>query len=460
MAAVAKARPQGRIAWTTEAGANLRLALPIAIAFLAQMATIFVDNVMVGRLGAAELAAGGLGSNLLFPPLLLGMGILAGVAAIASHAFGAEDMAKAAVVARQGLRVAFSLSIPCGLLLLLLAFLLPLGGYDPRTVSLAQGLLFWGLPGVPGFLAFSALRYFATAANRPNVVTVVAILSIGVTALCNYLFLYGNWGMPRLGVPAIGLTGSIVSWLEFLAVAAYLRLDRRFRAFHVFANLTKADPAFREILRIGWPIAGSYLFENGLFVATTLLIGVFGNAALAATTVVNGLCSFTFMIPYAIGQAATVRVGRALGADQGDAARLAGYVALALGVVWMLAAASLFLSTPRFLVGLYVDIADPGNGAMLAVALSLLPVAALFQVFDGTQAVAGGALRGLKDTRVPMAICFVGYWAIGISAGSLLGFAADLGSVGLWIGLALGLAATAILLTLRFWRLARRLKSW
>jgi MATE family multidrug resistance protein len=457
MAADATAWPQGRISWLEEASANLALALPIAIAFLAQMATIFVDNVMVGRLGAAELAAGGLGANLLYPPLLLGMGILAGVAAIASHAFGAGDRNRAAVVARQGLRLSLALSLPCGLLLLAVVLVLPILGYDPRTVRLAQGLLLWGLPGVPAFLAYSALRFFATAANRPRIVTIVAILSVGVTAFSNYLFVYGRLGMPRLGVPGVGLSGSISCWFQFLAVAVYLRLDREFRAFRVFSNLVKPDPAFWEILRLGWPIAGSYMFENGLFVATTLLIAFLGNAALAANAVVGGLCSFTFMVPYAMGQAATVRVGRAVGARQAAAARRSGYTALHLGVIWMLLAATLLLTVPRLLIGLYVDLSVPGNQPMLEVALTLLPIAALFQVFDGTQAVAGGALRGLKDTRVPMAICFIGYWLIGISAASLLGFGAGYGAVGFWIGLALGLAATAILLTLRFDRLAKRL---
>jgi len=457
MAADATARPQGQTTWLGEAGANLALALPIAVAFLAQMATIFVDNVMVGRLGADELAAGGLGANLQFTPLLLGMGVLAGVAAIASHALGAGDRDKAAIVARQGLRLSLALSLPCGLVLLGMILVLPHLGYDPRTVRLAQGLLLWCLPGIPGFLAYSALRFFATAANRPRIVTIVAILSIGVTALSNYLFVYGSFGMPRLGVPGIGLSGTISCWLQFLAVAVYLRVDREFHAFRVFSNLTRPDPVFWEILRLGWPIAGSYMFENGLFVATTLLIAVLGNAALAANAVVGGLCSFTFMIPYAVGQAATVRVGRAVGAREATAAQRAGYTALHLGVIWMLLAAALFLTLPRFLVGLYVDLSVPGNQPMLAVALTLLPIAALFQVFDGTQAVAGGALRGLKDTRVPMAICFIGYWLVGISAASLLGFWAGYGAVGFWIGLALGLAVTAILLGLRFDRLAKRL---
>jgi multidrug resistance protein, MATE family len=457
MTAGATARPAGRATWIEEAGANLALALPIAIAFLSQMATVFVDNVMVGRLGAAELAAGGLGANLMIAPMLLGMGVLTGIAAVAAHAFGAGDRAKASTTVRQGIRLAIILTIPCAVGILAFVLLLPHIGYDPATVRMAQGLMLWSLPGIPAFLVFTALRNFVTAAHRPRVVTVVTMASVGVTVLSNYLFVYGSLGMPRLGVPGIGLTATIVSWLELLAVAAYVHFDREFRSFHVFARLDRHDSALWEIVHVGWPISGAYLFENGLFLVTTMLVGLFGAAALAAHTIVIGLCSFTFMVPYSIGQAATVRVGRALGARDHAEGSWAGYVALHLGVIWMLVTATAFITVPTHLVSLYIDIDLPMNEATLAVALTLLPIAALFQVFDGTQAVALGALRGLKDTRVPMVICFIGYWAIGLSTGALLGFAFERGAVGLWLGLALGLAVTSTLLTLRFHRQVKRL---
>src|SRR5215470_3464785 len=263
MTAGATVRPQGRASWIEEAGAKLGLALPIAIAFLAQMATIFVDNVMVGRLGAAELAAGGLGSNMMISPMLLGMGVMGGVAAVAAHAFGAGDLAKVSIVVRQGLRLAAILTVPCGAGILAFFFLLPHIGYGADTVRMAQGLLLWSLPGVPAFLAFTALRNFVTAAHRPRVVTAVTLLSVGVTALSNYLFVYGSFGLPNLGVAGVGLTSSIVSWLEFLAVAIYVHRDGGFRAFRVYAELHRHHSAFYEILHIGWPISGAYLFENG-----------------------------------------------------------------------------------------------------------------------------------------------------------------------------------------------------
>jgi MATE family multidrug resistance protein len=457
LAGEAAQRPQSHLSWLSESAANFGLAVPISIGFLAQMAMVFVDNIMVGRLGADSLAAGGLGANLLFTPILLGMGVLGGVGAVAAHANGAGDMAKVSTTGRQGLRLALALTLPCEGALVGIILLLPWLGYEPSTVHMAQGLLLWGLAGVPAALAFMALRYFVIALSRPRVVTVVTILSIGATALFNYIFIYGEWGAPKLGVAGVGLSGSIVGWLQFLAVAGYVAFNGTFRRYRIFHDLRRADPVLREILHVGWPIAGAYMFENGLFLLTTMLMGLFGAAALAAHTVVIGLCSFTFMIPYAISQAATVRVGHAVGAGEPAQARWAGYVAIHLGIIWMSMTATLLLAVPHLLIGLYIDIADPQNGATLAIALSLLPIAALFQVFDGTQAVAAGALRGLKDTRIPMLICFMGYWVIGISAGCALGFGLGYGAIGLWYGLALGLAATAIPQTWRFHRQARRL---
>jgi multidrug resistance protein, MATE family len=450
-------RPQSRLSWIQEATANLWLAIPIAIGFVAQMLMIFVDNVMVGSLGADYLAAGGLGANLYFTPIVLGMGVLGGIGAVTAHFHGAREEEKVAISGRQGLRLAIALNVPLFAVLLAIILLLPHLGYDASTAAMAQGLLLWGLIGVPAASGFMALRYFVIALAKPRVVTVVTILSIGATAFFNYLFIYGGFWAPKLGVPGVGLSGSIVSWVQFLFVAGYVIFSKGFRHYRIFHDLGRADPILWEIVHVGWPIAGSYMFENGLFLITTVLMGYFGAAALAAHTVVIGLCSFSFMVPYAISQAGTTRVGHAVGGRNAPAARWSGYVALHMGVIWMSFTAGLFLTIPRHLIGLYIDIADPQNQATLAVALALLPIAALFQVFDGTQAVAGGVLRGYKDTRIPMVLCFLGYWLIGITAGCILGFLLKLGAVGLWFGLAVGLAVTAIALTVRYHRLVQRL---
>ncbi len=456
MSGDAASRPQLRLSWFQEATANLWLAIPIAIGLLAQMAMIFVDNIMVGALGADYLAAGGLGANLYFTPIVLGMGLLGGISAVTAHFHGAGEEEKVAISGHQGLRLAIALNLPLLGVLLAIILVLPHLGYDPATVTMARGLMLWGLVGIPAALAFMALRFFVIALAKPRVVTVVTILSIGATAFFNYVFIYGHFGAPAMGVPGVGLSGSIVSWLQLLGVGGYVTFSKAFSHYRIFHGLGRADPVLWEIVHVGWPIAGAYMFENGLFLITTMLMGYFGAAALAAHTVVIGLCSFSFMVPYAISQAGTTRVGHAVGARNLPAARWSGYVALHLGVVWMAFTAGLFLTTPRRLISLYIDTGDLQNQATLGVALAILPIAALFQVFDGTQAVAGGVLRGYKDTRVPMLLSFLGYWLMGITAACILGFLWNFGPTGVWFGLALGLAVTAIALTWRYHRFAQR----
>ena len=456
MSGGAAKRPQSRSSWIQEATANLWLAMPIAVGLLAQMAMIFVDNVMVGALGSDYLAAGGLGANLYFTPIVLGMGLLGGISAVTAHFHGANEEEKVAISGHQGLRLAIALNLPLLGVLLGIILLLPHLGYNPATVHMAQGLMLWGLLGVPPALAFMALRFFVIALAKPRVVTVVTILSIGATAFFNYVFIYGHFGAPAMGVPGVGLSGSIVSWLQLLGVGCYVTFSKTFRQYRIFHGLGSRDPILWEIVHVGWPIAGAYMFENGLFLITTLLMGYFGAAALAAHTVVIGLCSFSFMVPYAISQAGTTRVGHSVGARNLPAARWSGYVALHLGVIWMAFTAGLFLIVPRHLVSLYIDTGEAQNQATLGVALAILPIAALFQVFDGTQAVAGGVLRGYKDTRIPMLLSFLGYWLIGITAACVLGFLLNLGAAGVWFGLALGLAVTAIALTMRYHRFAQR----
>jgi MATE family multidrug resistance protein len=212
-----------------------------------------------------------------------------------------------------------------------------------------------------------------------------------------------------------------------------------------------------ELFRVGIPIAMAYLFETGLFFTVTLLMGVLSTEALAAHNVVLNVCAMTFMIPYALSQAATVRVGYAAGAQQPDAARRAGYVAIWLGMGWMLIGATVMLAAPGLLTSIYLDAADPANAGATRLAASLFVIAAVFQIVDGTQVTTQGALRGLKDTTVPMVICGLGYWVFGLGSGVTMGFALGFGAQGLWWGLAIGLAVSASLLFLRWRRLSGRL---
>jgi MATE family multidrug resistance protein len=254
------------------------------------------------------------------------------------------------------------------------------------------------------------------------------------------------------------LTGVIVALLHLVMIVVYVECVPELRRYRIFARLLHFNGRMMaELFRVGIPIAMAYLFETGLFFTVTVLMGILSTEALAAHNVVLNVCAMSFMIPYALSQAATVRVGYAVGAGQPEAARRAGYVAIWLGVGWMILAAATMLAAPNLLTSIYLDLADAGNAGAVDLAASLFVIAAIFQIVDGTQVTTQGALRGLKDTTMPMVICGLGYWVFGLGSGVTMGFAMGYGALGLWWGLAIGLAVSASLLYLRWRRLSGRL---
>jgi MATE family multidrug resistance protein len=270
--------------------------------------------------------------------------------------------------------------------------------------------------------------------------------------------MYGNWGAPEMGVAAVGLGGSFVALLHLVIIVAYVQWIPGLRRYRIFQRLMHVDgKMMKELFTVGIPIAMAYLFETGLFFTVTFLMGVIATDALSAHNVVLNVCAVSFMIPYALSQAATVRVGYAVGAGQPEAARRAGYVAVWLGIGWMMIAAAIMLLAPGLLTSIYLDLSQPVNASAAQLAASLFVIAAVFQIVDGTQVTTQGALRGLKDTTVPMVICGLGYWVFGLGSGVAMGFWLGFGAKGLWWGLAVGLAVSATLLFLRWRRLSGRL---
>ena len=417
----------------------------------------FVDTVMVGRLGPASLAGVALGNTVFFTVLLVCLGVVIAVGPMVSQAYGAGEDEPIGRSVRQGFWMALGLTVPAFLFLWNVGALLRMAGQEEATVALAQGYLraiVWGL--LPA-LWFAALRSFVEGLSKPWPVTVIAFAGVGLNVLANTALMFGKWGFPALGLTGTGWASTIVFWMLFLALALFVQARRTFRRYGVFTRLGRPDPHyFRELFRIGWPIGVSYGIEVGLFATTAILVGLLGTTALAAHHVALQCASFTFMVPLGIGVAGSVRVGQAAGRGDVAGVRRAGYVAIGLAVTAMLGAATLFWTVPHAIVALYLDTTDPANTAVVRLAVTLLGVAAVFQVFDGVQVAAAGALRGLKDTRVPMLIGFFSYWVIGLSSGGILGFGLERGALGLWWGLVLGLAAAAVLLT---WRFCRRVSE-
>ena len=440
-------KPAGS-AIVSEVRATVAVAGPLAAANLAQMAMGFTNTVMVGSLGSAALAAAGLGASLYFTVALVCSGILTAVAPLAAHAIGAGDNHRAGRVTGAGLVLAALLAVPVVAVLLAANRLLVVLGYEPALaaeIGRFLGAIAWA---APGFLGFAVLRSFLVAASHSRTVMIALILGIPMNAGLNWILIFGHLGAPGLGIAGSGCATAIIQWLMFTGIGIYALAAPSLAEYRMRPSLRGWNEIGR-ILRLGLPIGGILGLEIGVFATTGILMGLLGADALGAHQLVMNCISVVFMVPLGIAQAATVRVAVALGSRAPVAARRAGIVALALGVAYMAIMAGVLLAAPRAIAKIYVDIDAPANRGLVVIALYLLAIAALFQIFDGVQAIAAGALRGYRDTAVPLLIAVVGYWGIGFTGGWLLAFPAGCGPIGLWSGLAIGLAAVALMLTLR-----------
>jgi MATE family multidrug resistance protein len=437
-----------------ELRATLALALPLAGAQLAQVMMGFTAAAMMGRLGGDALAAGGLGTGLCFLVTLVLQGLLTSVGPLTAHAIGVGEAVRVGAIVGTALVIAAVLSLVGMLIVSHLYLFLAAVGHAPDLVAATGSYLGAAMWGMPAALGYAVLRGYLSAMSRTVPLLVVLVACLGLNVLFNYALIFGHFGFPALGIAGSGYANAAILWVQFAALASYVAWRRAGRGQRIFHAVLRPDRgAALGILKLGWPIGGIFALEAGFFSASGVLAGLLGTAALAAHQVALSVASINFMVPLAFSHAATVRVALASSAGHVPAARRAGTVAFACGVGFMAVMAMIMLVAPGRFVGLYLDRTDPANTAAVAVALQLLFIAALFQVFDGAQAIAAGALRGLRDTSVPLVIAVVGYWGIGFVAVWILAFPLGLGAPGLWSGLALGLAAVALPLCRRFLRL-------
>lgn len=430
---------------------TVTLALPLILAQLAQVSMGLVDTLMVGRLGGDALAGVALGSNLFFFALVTGLGVMGAVSPTVSQAFGAGDLRGAGGAAQQSFFIALLLSVPAFALFWNAEGLLLRLGQEPAAAALASSWLravCWGF--LPS-LWLTGLRGLLEGISRPRPVMLIAFMGVGVNVAANYALIFGNFGLPALGVAGAGYASAFAYATMFLAAATYVH--RALPAFGVFRGAPRPDfRTLRSLLAIGVPIGLTLAFESGLFSVTAVLMGTFGTTALAAHQIATQTASFTFMIPLGLAAATAVRVGQAVGRKEGAAARRAGWIGIGLSAGFMTCTALTFWFLPERIAGLFLDASSPEGAAIVRTAAQFLAFAAAFQIFDGLQVSAAGALRGYKDTRVPMLISLLSYWVIGLSSGALLAFVFGAGGRGLWFGLVLGLAAAAVLLVGRFHR--------
>lgn len=441
--------------WLTEAGAMLQLSWPLVLTNLAQTAMTATDVLMMGQLGPDALGAGALGSNLYMAVLIFGIGVMAAVAPMLSIELGRNRHAVREIrrTVRQGFWAAVTLVGPMWLFLWQAEAILAAMGQD-AGLSAAAGsyvrTLQWSL--LP-FFFYLVLRGFLAALQRPFAAFVVVLLAVGFNGFANWCLMFGNLGFPALGLPGSGIATSLSSTLMFAGLAAIVSLDRRFRRFRLFGRFWVADwPRYRAFWRLGLPIGATLAFEVIIFNGAAFLMGLIGPASLAAHAIAIQIASLTFMVPMGVGQAATVRVGRAFGAGDEDGIARAGTVAIGLGVGFMAMTALVMWLSPQVLVRPFLDLSKPGAGEVAALAMSFLLYAAIFQIVDGAQVVGSCLLRGLGDTRIPMIYAGLGYWAIGLPLSIMLGFWTPLRGIGIWIGLAVALAIVAALMLWRWWR--------
>jgi MATE family multidrug resistance protein len=431
-----------------------RLAAPLAIAQLSQMAMAVTDTILLGSLGPNALAAGGLGAALFFVVVTLLQGVLTSVSVSVAHARGARAEHRVPHIYWTGLALTVLLAVPAFVLLsfahpVLLAFGEPAA--LARDVGEYTNVLRWAALG--SLIGVGMMRSFLPAIGAAKRLLWVSLAGVVVNGVLNYGLIHGAYGLPRLGFLGSATATTCTVWLSAITLVILLHGRERYRRFVTAARPNV--PLMGELFGIGWPVAITYGVESTLFLATGLMVGLLGQAQLAAHQIALNVASVSFMVPLAIGQAANVRVGYWSGAGQPLAARHAGFVALGLGVAFMSLSGLVLVVAPRAIVGLYLHLDDPSGSQTVALATSLLGVAAVFQIVDGMQTVASGCLRGLKDTRVPMIAAAFGYWGVGFPTGYTLAFHFGLGARGLWWGLAAGLASVALLLTLRFARKSR-----
>ena len=447
---------EGAQSYREEIRAMVALALPVVVTQVAHVSMGFVDTVMVGRLGPDALAGVALGSTLFYSATIFCMGVVMAVGPMVSQAFGAGKEEPIARSVRQGLWLSAALSVPAVLFVWNAAPVLRFLGQSEPNIERAAAYLRAICWGIFPFLAFATLRSFSEAISNPRPVTLIALVGVGLNIGANYVLMYGKLGFPALGLVGTGWASVFVFWLTLIGLMIYSNRSSRNGRYRVFSKLGRPDTHyFRELFRIGWPIGASMGIEMSLFMIAVMMMGWIGTAELAAHQVALQCAAFTFMVPLGIGMASSVRVGQAVGANDRKGVVRAGLVGIGLAVAFMSMAAVLFWSVPRAVISLYLDLKVPSNGPVIEIAVVLLGIAAVFQVFDGIQVTAIGALRGLKDTKTPMMLAMIAYWPVGLTCAYGLAFVVGLEEVGLWWGLVSGLACASILLTVRFIRQTR-----
>jgi MATE family multidrug resistance protein len=423
-----------------ELRALLTLAVPVVTVQVGMMLMGVVDTLMVGHVSPAALAAVALGNLYFFAVAIFGMGVLMGLDPIIAQAVGARDEPAIARGVQRGMLLAALLATPAMILLWPAGHVFRWLEQPADVVPLAATYARFVIPGVLPFLFYAVLRQTLQAMGRLRAIVITIVAANLLNILLNYALVYGHFGMPALGVAGSSIATTCSRWIMALLLLGLSWPVLRRHLLPIRPEVFTLAPLSR-MLRLGAPIGAQFELEYGAFGLTGILMGRLGTNQMAGHQVALNLASLTYMVPLGVSAAVAVLVGQAVGRGDPVGARRSARTALLVGATFMVLTSTLFLTVPRSLAGLYTD-----SEAVLLMAAALLPLAGIFQVFDGIQVVASGVLRGLGDTRSPMVINIIGFWLVGIPTGLFLGFRAGLGARGLWLGLVLGLASVAVIL--------------
>lgn len=427
------------------------LGIPLIGGNLAQFMITMTDTVMLGWYDVHALAAQVLGGMVFFVLFIFGSGLAMAVMPAVAEAEAAQDDRRVRRVTRMGLWASLAFALASLPVFLLARPLLGVLGQEPGLIELAARYMEIAGFGIIFALLGMVLKSYLSALEHTGVVLWSSVAGALVNIVVNYALIFGNWGAPELGIRGAAIASLAVQALMFALLLAYvMRVVPRHR---LFLRIWRVDgAALWLVLRLGTPIGLTNLAEVSLFAASSVMMGWLGTVPLAAHGIVLQVSSATFMIHLGLASAATVRAGRAVGRRDRPGLRRGAQVVFAASMGLALVSVVVFLSIPDVLIGFFLDPMDPARDAVLATGVVLLAAAALFQLVDAAQVMALGLLRGVQDTRVPMMIAALAYWVIGLPVSYVLGFGLGLGGVGVWLGLAAGLAVAAALLIWRFLR--------
>lgn len=442
----------------TEIRQFLRLTIPLASAQVAQAATGFVDTVMMGWLGQETLAAGGLAATTFTTLIVTTSGIVIGISPLIAEAFGTNNRVRIQQLTRQGLWLSLIVAIPVMLLLEQMDLIMQYLGQSVEVTTIANiylDVMVWAF--FPA-LTFAMLKSVVSSLSQPRPITMIVVLGTIFNAVGNYLLGFGKLGFPEMGLAGIAWASTLAQWGMLLFLIVYILQDQQLKKYQVFHQFLQFEPKIiKELIGIGVPISISLAFEVGMFSITTYLMGILGTQVLAAHQIVFQTIAITFMVPLGMSFATTIRVGQWNGKEDYKGVQRAAYLSMSIAAIFMTFMALIILIFPQQVIALYIDVDNPKNAQVVFLAIAMFKVAALSQILDGVQTTAAGALRGLKDTRIPMLLSFFAFWVIGLAIGYVLGFYWGWGGVGLWLGQLTGVAVSAGAFLWRFRRLISQL---